>query len=428
MAFNVFVLGADELNLSVLRNAPTLSECRFHPLLDIDTLVEGDEIPLEDKLSEAENRLASFEGRVDALVGFWDFPVNMMLPMLCTRFDLPGPALESVVKCEHKYWSRLEQKEAIDEVPGFGVVRPDDPPEMPQGLRFPVWLKPVISASSELAFKAEDMDGFRSALAEIRAGIDRVGEPFEHILERIELPQEIADAGPYACMVEEAATGVQTTVEGYVFNGEVRTHAVIDSLTYPESSSFLCYRYPSRLHASVTDRITELTHRVISHIGLNNSTFNVEFFWNSDTGDISLLEINARHSQSHALLMEYVDGVPNHTYRVLPALGRDPSRPAGGGEYAISFKWFLRRFVDGHVRRVPTAEEIARIERAVPGATIHIGVEPGQRLSDLHGQDSYSFELAQIYTGAADADEASDKYDRCVEGLHFEIDDAEEEG
>lgn len=73
-------------------------------------------------------------------------------------------------------------------------------------------------------------------------------------------------------------------------------------------------------------------------------------------------------------------------------------------------------------RRVPTQEEIERIQRDIPGTTISIVPSEGDRLSDLVGQDSYSYELADIFIGASSEDELSSRYQQCVDALHFEFD------
>ena len=78
---------------------------------------------------------------VDAVVGYWDFPVTSMMPILCREFGLPSASLEAILKCEHKYWSRLEQQAALPEaVPAFGIADKENP-TLPDGLEYPVWLK-----------------------------------------------------------------------------------------------------------------------------------------------------------------------------------------------------------------------------------------------------------------------------------------------
>ena len=116
MTINVFVLGLDEHNERILRDLPGAEQYRFHSLLSVEALLRGEEISLRDLLDKAAHQLEDFEGSIDAIIGFWDFPVSSMVPILCHRFgDLCCASLEAVVKCEHKYWSRLEQQKVIEE-------------------------------------------------------------------------------------------------------------------------------------------------------------------------------------------------------------------------------------------------------------------------------------------------------------------------
>lgn len=62
-----------------------------------------------------------------------------MVPLLAERHGLPHVPLEAVLKCEHKYWSRIEQREVADEIPNFGIVDLEaDRPAAPEGVGFPM--------------------------------------------------------------------------------------------------------------------------------------------------------------------------------------------------------------------------------------------------------------------------------------------------
>src|SRR5690606_10568430 len=163
-------------------------------------------------------------------------------------------------------------------------------------------------------------------------------------LDQLELPAEIAEVGATACLAEEAVGGRQVTVEGYSDGGGVHVYGIVDSLTYPQSSSFLRYQYPSQLPEGVRRRQVESSTKVIEQVGLESSTFNIEYFWDADTDRINLLEVNPRHSQSHAIMFEQVDGASNHEVQLRLALGRAPDMPTGKGDYAIAAKCFLREF------------------------------------------------------------------------------------
>ena len=65
------------------------------------------------------------------------------------------------------------------------------------------------------------------------------------------------------------------------------------------------------------------------------------------------------------------------------------------------------------------------MQREIPGTTVEVIAHEGDRLSELTGQDSYSYIIANIYVGAADESELTEKYQRCVQALPFEIDDEE---
>jgi hypothetical protein len=374
-------------------------------------------------LAAAQREVEAFDGPVHALIGFWDFPVSTMVPILCERLGLRWASTEAVLKCEHKYWSRLEQRKVIDELPNFGIVDLDDEhPAPPEGVGYPMWLKPVKSFSSELAFKAGNDTEFADAVAEIRAGVGRVGEPFGYVLDQVDLPPEIARVGGAACLAEGALHGVQAAVEGYVHQGEVTVYGALDSINYPDSSSFLRHQYPSQLGEEPVQRMRDVAERVMKQIGFDNGTFSIEFFCDPESGQVCLLEINPRHSQSHAELFEFVDGVANHEIMVRLGLGQDPARRPTKGTYQIAGKWYLRRFEDGVVTRVPTPEEIAAVQNRIDGTQIEIVPEVGQRLSDLPEQDSYSFELAHLFVAGHTEHEMVQKYQACADALPFEFD------
>lgn len=71
-------------------------------------------------LKKAEEPLRQFSGSIDAIISYWDFPGDTMVPILCEKFGLPSPSLEDILKCGHKYWARLEQQKIIPEhIPRF---------------------------------------------------------------------------------------------------------------------------------------------------------------------------------------------------------------------------------------------------------------------------------------------------------------------
>jgi len=423
MPYNIFVLGLDELGATELATLPDAQDYVFHPLMTIEEL-QGGTIDIQALLTQAQQHLDAFEGSIDGIVGFWDFPISMMLPILCERYGLPAKPLLATIKCEHKYWSRLEQQRLIDEYPKFGLVDIEDPTAtLPEHMSYPAWAKPIKSFSSEGAYQVNSDAELQAVLAKRRETPERVGPAFESVLAMLDLPEKIADIPGGAYMVEEAATGHQCTIEGYAYEDTVQLTGIVDSLHYEDSSSFLRYKYPSELPMEVQERIRSITKTVISGLGLTPSTFNVEYFWDETTNRLVLLEVNTRHSQSHAPLFRYVDGLTNHAHMIDLALGRKPRQPVDQGYFATASKWMHRHFSDGIVRHIPAPEEIAELEQRYPGTIIELEVTEGQQLSDSFSQDSYSYLLANIYTAGQSDQEAVDIYHKCVDALKFDIDD-----
>jgi hypothetical protein len=425
MRSNVFVLGLDDFHLRQLNGLRTAESYRFHELYRKEDVKSGAEDVVRRVLAGARDKLATFPGRIDAIVGYWDFPVSTMLPILRRENGLPTPTLESVLKCEHKFWSRLEQARVVPKhVPTFCAVDPfDDASINSISVAFPFWIKPVKSVLSYLGFKVCNAEELNHAIAMIRAGIARIAVPFDDLLSYAQLPEEIAPINGRHCIVESIISqGRQCTLEGYVFDGKVTIYGAVDSVREGKhDSSFNRYQYPSTLSADVLARMTAIAERFLTRIGFDCSPFNIEFYWNEHTGQIWLLEINTRVSKSHAPLFKMVDGEFHHQVMLDLGLGQQPYFPSREGRYRVAAKFMWRAHHDAVVRRAPNAELLAQVRACFPGCDIELHVEPGMRLSDLSYQDSYSFELAAIFLGADDEAELLHRYTQCQQALGLEL-------
>ncbi len=424
----VYVLGMNEFNRIKLEALPGAGNYHFHGVLTPEEILCANDFPIESMLSRAEQQLREADPPPDALVGYMDFPVSTILPILTGRLGLPGLDLIAMLKCEHKYWSRLEQQAVVpDFIPRFQLVDPFlEAPESQLELNYPFWLKPVKSAGSYLGFRIDDEAAFHRAIAEIREHIHRIAEPFDRILEYVELPEHIAAVGGHYCLAESLLSGEMCTLEGYVHKGEVHVHGVVDSVREANGSTFARYQYPSQLPGSVTDRMEDVARKTLQRIGFDGSAFNIEFFWERSTDTVSLLEINTRIAQHHSDLFDKVHGVSNHQVAVELALGHDPQFPAARGAFKCAAAFWRRHYENAWVADVPSAQTLEAIAREWPGTYVELDVQPGMWLSELHDQDSYSYVLALIYVGADSHEQLMSYYDAIVQRLRFDLRDGPE--
>lgn len=425
MTWNVFVVGYDDLGKELLPKLCHVEDYHFRGLLPLDEVVHAAAYDFDQLVADARRELEGFSGVVDAIVGYWDFPTSALLPILRENLGLPGPSLEAVLKCEHKYWSRLEQSRAVpDCVPPFQAVDPfDDNAVNSIEIDYPFWIKPVKAHSSYLGFLIENAEQLESVLPTIRKGIGSFGKPLNQVMKYLDLPDDIAPVSGNQCIAEGIiSAGWQCTLEGFVRNGDVQVTGMIDTVRDESHRSVLLrYEYPSALPDDVQQRIIDYSRRVMTQIGYDNAPFNIEFYHDQENDKLWLLEINSRLSRSHAAIFQLVDGAPHFQVMVDLGIGITPRMPRGEGRYPLAAKQMLRVFEDGIVRRVPSEEEIQRVRQAFPGTIFHLNVREGVRLSELFHQDSYSYELGVLFIGAENRDDLEERIEQCRDMLTFDI-------
>lgn len=421
----MFVLGLEPFNLALLEKLEDERDVEFHEALSAEESVNITEpFGLMDLVTTAEERMDRY-GPADAVLNYWDFPGSVIGPLLCQRNGLPGPSLESVAALEHKYWARQAMAEATPHANAdFCAVDPfAERPREQIEIDYPFWVKPFVSHSSYLSFKVETEEQLDKAMTVMRDGIELFGNPFNEFLEKVDLPESIRGIGGNHCIAEKSvAADQQITLEGYVHDGETNVYGVVDSVREGGvGSSFSRYQYPSDAPRPVVERMCDATARLLDHVGYDNAAFNAEFFYDGETDRISLLEVNTRLSKSHAPLFEDVDGMSHHKVGLDLALGLRPQMPRARGDWPKAAKFMLRFFQDGQIERVPSQTEIHHMQTRYPEALVQVLVDKGQRLSHLAFQDSYSFEIADIFIGGESNEELLAKYADLMENLPFTI-------
>lgn len=287
MTTHVFVIGLDEFNLRQLRTIRDAGAYTFHGLLPYDMVVNAETYPIEEMIERGRREIAESGVSVDVIIGHWDFPTTALLAVFRREFELPGPSLAATLIADHKYWSRLRQREAIPEnIPDFQSLDPFDPQALEKvELDFPFWIKPVIGHPSLMVYRVADSRQLRDALSETRQGIGRFGNPFDRLMELARLPADIpAEIDAHHCVLEKPIGGWQCTLEGYIQGGKAAVYGVVDSICEgAQGSSFARYEFPSRLPWEIQERMVAITERAVPALGLDGTPFNVEYFWERES-------------------------------------------------------------------------------------------------------------------------------------------------
>lgn len=419
---NILVIGYNEFNLEELETVENADAYSFIPIFK-SGIQEQEEIDVASLVERAREEMEKENREIHAIISFFDFPFTLIAFLLCEEYGLPGPTLRQGLKCEHKYWSRVEQQKAITEhVPNFEAINPFEAPAFDAlKVNTPFWIKPVKGFSSQLGFKIENEEEYQESIKTFQEEIERLAAPFNYFLEHADLPEEVSTIDGHYCLAEESIFGHQCTISGYVYEHEVYSYGLIDSEHYENTTSFFYYLLPSTLPQEVQQRMEDITQKVMKQLGFNNSPFNVEFFYDKDKDTINLLEINPRMSQSHAEMYHQTHGHSNHQVLIKLALGEKPHFKNLEGKYDYAAKIQYRVFEDGEVKQVPGEKKIQQIQDKYDDTIIKVDVEEGQRLSDLPLQDSYSYSLGVVMTGANSKEELLQKYNQIIEELEIEI-------
>ena len=98
-------------------------------------------------LVEIDRILASIDGvEIAAVISTDDYPGSALAAAIAKRLGLPGPDPKAVLISQHKDLSRAAQAKLVpDAVPPFALIDVAEGAALPDGLSFPLFVKPVKS-------------------------------------------------------------------------------------------------------------------------------------------------------------------------------------------------------------------------------------------------------------------------------------------
>jgi len=304
--------------------------------------------------------------------------------LVAEKLRLPGTSPESILAAQHKLHARhVLQRVAPEANLAFAGLDAVYGGEIPQGLAYPAFVKPVKAAFSVLARPVASREALH---AHTRFGrrelwiIRRLVDPFDRLC-RARLPE----AGTAHRMLLEEPVPLhvaQYNLDGYVENGHVHALGVVDAVMYPGTAAFMRWEYPSRLPATVQQRALDVARRFLGAIGYRHGMFNLEFFHDAASDRLSVIECNPRLASQFGDLYRRVRGIDPHLMGLALALGRDPqATPRCEPSANVAASLVYRAFSPDAVPPPPDARQRAAFGLAFPDALMFCFPKTGRALA-----------------------------------------------
>ena len=246
--------------------------------------------------------------------------------LLAERMGWPGTPVAAILACQHKLYARqVLQRVAPEANVAFQLLEAEYGAPIPQGLAYPLFVKPVKAAFSVLA---RQVDSHEELHRHTRFGrwelwvIRRLVEPFERMA-RERLGQDLPSA--HRMLLEAPVRADQFNLDGYVFEGHAHAIGVVDAIMFPGTQAFMRHEAPSRLPAAVQGRALEVARRFLAEVGFTHGLFNMEFFFDAASDRLTVIELNPRMASQYSDLYQRVLGVDMHAMALALAHGRDPA-------------------------------------------------------------------------------------------------------
>jgi hypothetical protein len=356
--------------------------------------------------------------KLHGVIGTHDGPENTVAAILARELGLCGMDPAKAFVCEHKYYSRQAQKRIVPHaVPDFQCLAIDSLKQDDVTLSYPFFVKPVKSAFSMLARPIHDFQTLQAFMPKVRKHLGQSLGAFNSLIKK----HTTFELDANYLLAEQMLAGEQVTVEGFSWNGKVTIMGITDSIMYPGTMSFERFEYPSKLPMRIQQRMEDIATEFVEGIGLDNTVFDIEMFYNHDADAVHIIEINPRMSYQFADMFEKVDGTNTYALQLQLSQGKQPEFKKASGRFGVAASFVLRLFEDRKVIRVPTQAEIAKIHTKFPDALIIVKVKGGSMLSDV-AQDEKSYRYAIINLGGKDWPDLYARFDQLSQHLRFEFD------
>jgi len=318
--------------------------------------------------------------------------------LVAEKMRWPGTSVEAVLACQHKLYARevLERVAPEANIP-FRRLEATYDADIPEGLDYPTFVKPVKAAFSVLARTVHShqalFDYTRFSRRELWI-IRRLVEPFEKIVRK-----RLPGAGTaHSLMLEEIVRGRQYCLDGYCFDGSVHRLGIVDAIMYPGTDAFMRWDYPSRLPERLQQKAEAIAARFLHAVGFTHGFFNMEFVIDEQSCQLKIIEFNPRMAAQFSDLYARVDGKKLHEIAMALSHGIDPATlPRNEPTAACASSFVYRSFDPTAQVPMPTEAEQRAFRVAFPdGLLLQFPKLSSQIQRDFKWLGSYRFGVVHL--------------------------------
>ena len=304
--------------------------------------------------------------------------------LVAERLGLPGTAPQAILAAQHKLHARRVLARVAPEANlGFAELQADYGDDIPEGLAYPAFVKPVKAAFSVLARTVgsrEELQAHTRFRARELWVIRHLVDPFDRLCRR-----RLPEAGSAHRMLLEEPVPLQVpqfNLDGWVAGGHIEALGVVRAVMYPGTRAFMRWELPARLPPAVGARALDVARRFLGAIGFRHGLFNLEFFHDPVSDRLSVIECNPRMAAQFGDLYRRVSGLDPHAIGLALARGEDPCRvPRTEPTAAVAASLVYRAFDPQRVPAPPTAAQRQAFRRAFPDGLVLSLPKSGQALS-----------------------------------------------
>ncbi|VVU95235.1 SMP-30/Gluconolaconase/LRE-like region [seawater metagenome] len=235
------------------------------------------------------------KNKCNSVMYFFDI-ANLIASIVCQELNIPGPSFQSVITCYFKPYLRSKCKNSI--INGT-VIKLTSENLNSIELTFPIYAKPPCLSYGLLSKKILNKKELDNFLPEYFNSYSKWWKLFKDFFKNFcnynnhDLIEESIPLYLESLIDEKETKSV--TCDGFIYNNDITIIGFVDTNLCKKGVD--SYSFPSKHSNYIKEKVKKELSIILNKIDLSNTLFSAEF-WIFKSGEIDIMEINARMSST----------------------------------------------------------------------------------------------------------------------------------